>query len=105
LPQIGYDIDTDLSNAVPAERPYPLVLRPGYQPGATGPGRFSLDVAVSYDDGAHWQSAATARGTLVTATIPAAPDGATFATVRITASDAGGNTIEQTITRAWKVIA
>lgn len=105
LPQIGYDIDTDLSNAVPAERPYPLVLRPGYQPGATGPGRFSLDVAVSYDDGAHWQSAATARGTLVTATIPAAPDGATFATVRITARDAGGNTIEQTITRAWKVIA
>ncbi|HEX7745985.1 MAG TPA: S8 family serine peptidase [Micromonosporaceae bacterium] len=104
LPQIGYDVATDLANAVRADRPYPLVLRPGYQPGATGPGRFDVDVAVSYDDGAHWQPAATTGGPVVTATVPAAPAGASFATIRVTARDAAGNAIEQTISRAWKVI-
>lgn len=103
LSQLGYEIDTDLSNTVRADRPYRLVLRPGYQPGATGPGRFTVDVAVSYDDGAHWQDAAIRGDREVTATIPAAPAGAEFATVRVTAVDRDGNRIAQTITRAWRV--
>jgi hypothetical protein len=104
LPQIGYEIATDLTNAVRADRPYPLVLRPGYQPGAKGPGRFTIAVQVSYDDGAHWLPVPTRGSGTVTATVPAAPAGARFATVRITAQDRAGNQIEQTITRAWKVV-
>lgn len=104
LPQLDYAIDADLTNAVRADRPYQLVLRPGYQPGAKGPGRFSVTVAVSYDDGAHWTTVATRdRRGEVTATVPAAPAGAEFATVRVTAQDRDGNRIEQTITRAWRV--
>lgn len=104
LPQVRYDIRTDLSNAVRADRPYPLSLTPGYQPGATGPGRFEVGVWVSYDDGAHWRKV-PARGTgTVTATMPAAPADARFATVRVTASDRAGNRVDQTITRAWKVV-
>ncbi|MEV4754735.1 S8 family serine peptidase [Micromonospora sp. NPDC049559] len=104
LPQLGYEIDTDLANTVRADRPYRLVLRPGYQPGATGPGRFTVDVAVSYDDGRRWVGARVdgARGDAV-ATLPAAPAGAQFATIRVTAQDRDGNRIEQTITRAWRV--
>jgi subtilisin family serine protease len=104
LPQIRYDIRTDLSNAVRADQPYPLTLSPGYQPGATGLGRFDVTVRVSYDDGAHWRKAPV-RGTgTVTATIPAAPTNARFATIRVTATDRAGNRIDQTITRAWKVL-
>ncbi|GAA3746573.1 S8 family serine peptidase [Plantactinospora mayteni] len=103
LPQLGYDVETDLTNTVRADRPYPLVLRPGYQPGATGPGRFTVRVAVSYDDGAHWRDASTRGDREVRATLPAAPAGAEFATLRVTAVDRDGNGVEQTITRAWRV--
>jgi hypothetical protein len=102
LLQLGYDIDTDLTNTVRANLPYRLVLRPGYQPGATGPGRFTVDLAVSYDDGAHWLGAETHGDREVTATVPAAPAGAEFATIRVSARDRDGNRIEQTITRAWR---
>jgi hypothetical protein len=39
----------------------------------------------------------------VTATVPAAPAGAGFASIRVTARDKAGNQIEQTILRAWKI--
>ncbi|MGW4498313.1 S8 family serine peptidase [Micromonospora sp. NPDC004336] len=103
LPQIRYDVRTDLSNTVRADRPYPLTLSPGYQPGATGPGRFETTVWVSYDDGAHWRRVPTRGAGTVTATVPAAPADARFATVRVTATDRAGNRIDQTVTRAWKV--
>jgi len=103
LLQLDYDVETDLTNTVRADRPYPVVLHPGYQPGATGPGRFTVEVAVSYDDGAHWRSASTRGSRDVVATLPAAPAGAEFATLRVTARDRDGNRISQTITRAWRV--
>ncbi|AVT33746.1 peptidase S8/S53 subtilisin kexin sedolisin [Plantactinospora sp. BC1] len=105
LPQLGYDIGTDLGNTVRADRPYRLVLRPGYQPGATGPGRFTVRVAVSYDDGAHWRDVPVRGDREVVATLPAAPAGARFGTVRVSAVDRDGNRIEQTVVRAWRVTA
>jgi hypothetical protein len=103
LLQIGYDINTDLTNTVRADRPYPLVLHPGYQPGAKGGGRIQVQVEVSYDDGKTWRRVSTRGAKDVTAMVPAAPPSATFATIRVTARDSDGNQIEQTITRAWKV--
>jgi subtilisin family serine protease len=103
LLQIGYDIDTDLTNTVRADRPYPLVLHPGYQPGAKARGKIQVDVAISYDDGKHWRGVSARGSKDVTAMVPGAPAGATFATIRVTAHDRDGNQIEQTITRAWKV--
>jgi hypothetical protein len=103
LLQLDYDIATDLTNTVRADRPYPLMLHPGYQPGAAGRGRIQVDVAISYDDGTHWRDVPV-RGTgSLTAQVPEAPPGATFATIRVTAHDGDGNRIEQTITRAWRV--
>jgi hypothetical protein len=103
LLQIGYDIRTDLSNTVVARRPYTMKLDLGYQPGFDRGGRITADVRVSYDDGAHWRAVPTAGGRSVTATLPAAPPGARFATIRVIATDGAGNRIDQTITRAWKV--
>jgi subtilisin family serine protease len=103
LLQVGYDIDADLDNTVRADRPYPLKLNLGYQPGYQRAGKIAVVVRVSYDDGAHWRPAAVTGGRQVTATVPAAPAGATFASVRVTATDTAGNRIDQTITRAWKV--
>ncbi|MEH1128345.1 S8 family serine peptidase [Micromonospora sp. CPCC 206061] len=103
LLQIGYDIRTDLSNTVGARRPYAMKLELGYQPGYQRGGRIAADVRVSYDDGAHWRAVPTTGGRSVTATVPAAPPGAKFATIRVIATDGAGNRIDQTITRAWKV--
>lgn len=100
LIQLAYDIDTDLTNTVRADRAYPLQVRPGYQPGAAGPGGFDLVVQVSYDDGTHWR-VVSLRG--AAASVPPAPVGARFASVRVTARDRAGNRIEQTVIRAWKV--
>ncbi|MFC7549554.1 S8 family serine peptidase [Plantactinospora sp. GCM10030261] len=103
LLQVGYDIDTDLTNTVRADRPYPLRLDPGYQPGATGRGRFAVTVQVSYDDAGTWLPVKVDRGDGFTAIMPAAPAGAEFASVRVSVRDAGGNRLDQTISRAWKV--
>jgi hypothetical protein len=91
------------SNDVPAGTDHELVLVPGYQPDATGPGEFDVDVEVSYDDGSTWLDAPTeADGDEVVATVLGASE-AGFATIRVTATDADGNALEQRIDRAWRV--
>jgi subtilisin family serine protease len=104
LVQVGYQLDTDLYNRVPAGTGYDLVVVPGYQPQADGPGGFTVTVDVSYDDGTTWSEAPveTADGTH-TARVPAAPAHAGFATVRVVATDADGNQLTQLIERAWRV--
>ncbi len=102
--QMGYELATDLRNTVAAAKPYTLVLRPGYQPGATPRGPIAVIAEVSYDDGATWRRMPGRRDAngSYTVTAPAAPrDG--FASIRVTAWDAAGNRLDQTINRAWRV--
>jgi hypothetical protein len=105
LVQVGYQIDTDLHNAVSARHPYQLVLRPGYQPGYSGHGRFDVHAEVSYDDGRHWRAVTAHRGPdgAYVAKFPPAPAGAGFASLRVTASDGAGNSLVQAVTRAWRL--
>lgn len=103
LVQVGYALAADAYNAMPAGVSYPLVLTPAYQPGGSGPGRFTAQVEVSFDDGATWQTAPVQRsGQRLRAEIPAADDPG-FATVRVVVIDADGNRITQQIDRAWKI--
>jgi subtilisin family serine protease len=105
LIQVDYGLDTDAYNAVPADTSYPLWLSPDYQPEAHGPGRFTVQVEVSLDDGATWQPADVERaGNRWRAEMPAA-SGPGFVSVRVSATDADGNRITQQINRAWKVAA
>jgi hypothetical protein len=103
LVQVGYTLDADPYNAMPAGASYPLDLIPGYQPGGSGPGGFTAQVEMSFDDGATWQTAPVQRsGPRLRAEIPAA-DEAGFATVRVVVTDTDGNRITQQIDRAWRI--
>ena len=106
LLQLDYDIDADAYNRVDASSTYPLRIETGYQPGFNGPGGFDVAVEVSYDDGETWLEARSRDvGAAWRASVPAAPAGAEFATVRVIAEDEDGNAIDQRITRAWKILA
>jgi hypothetical protein len=103
---LRYDVGVDLTNAVTAGKSYTATFTPGYQPGYTGPsGPFEVEAWVSHDDGATWQSAGVehTRKDEGAEFRLRAPKNAEFVTLRVKATDAAGNTIDQTITRAWKV--
>ena len=105
LVQLDYDIDADGYNRVDASSTYPLRIETGYSP-AQRAGGFDVAVEVSYDDGETWLEARTRDvGAAWRASVPAAPSGAEFATVRVIAEDEDGNAIDQRITRAWKISA
>jgi hypothetical protein len=64
----------------------------------------TLRVQTSTDDGKTWRTApvrATAAGRF--AAVVTVPDGATYMSVRAQAADSEGNTVQETITRAYKV--
>lgn len=103
LVQMEYDLATDAYNTVPADAPSALRIAPGYQPGADGPAGFSVTTEISYDDGATWEEASVEQqdGAFV-ATVPGGEEGG-YASVRVTATDADGNSLRQQIDRAWGV--
>ncbi len=103
LIQLAYGLDTGLYNEVPAGASYPLELRPSYPAGVEGPGGFTATAEVSFDDGASWRPApVTPSGDgVLRAAVPAAGDG--FASLRVTVTDAAGNTVRQEIDRAWRI--
>ncbi|MDX2968704.1 S8 family serine peptidase [Kribbella solani] len=75
-------------------------LTPGYQPGVRGLAIFRTTAEVSYD-GKTWQKLALRGiGKTVRAQLPAAPSGSA-ASIRVTATDLIGNSISQTIEKAW----
>ncbi|NUT36550.1 MAG: hypothetical protein HOV79_26140, partial [Hamadaea sp.] len=99
LLQLDYAIDTDLRNTIDADRGYALVIRPGHQPGASGPAVVTR-AEVSYDGGVTWLTVTRRHGD--TFSVPGA-SGDGFATLRVSARDRDGNTLDQTIVRAWRV--
>jgi subtilisin family serine protease len=105
LVQVDYGLGTNARNEVPAGSSYALTLDPGYQPQADGPGQFTGQVEVSFDDGTTWQSAPVDReGGRLRAEVPAAT-GPGYVSVRVVVSDADGNQLSQRIDRAWKIAA
>ncbi|MCP2323842.1 subtilisin family serine protease [Hamadaea flava] len=102
LLQAAYSVGTDLRNTVHARHAYPLVIRPGYQPGVTLRGRLDVRVAISSDDGHTWHTLTGRRAAdgTVTLLVPAVEG---FTSVQVTITDQAGNQLDQTITRAWAV--
>ncbi|GAA1595044.1 S8 family serine peptidase [Kribbella hippodromi] len=77
-----------------------LELTPGYQPGVRGLPIFRTTAEISYD-GKTWQKLALRGiGNTVRAQLPAAP-AKSAASIRVTATDLIGNSITQTIEKAW----
>jgi hypothetical protein len=103
LLQLEYAIDTGTDGT--AHRNSVLTLSAVHLPGATGTGTVgAVGLDVSYDDGAHWQNASPAQDRNGTWTVRLdAPAGSSFVSIRATARDSAGNSVDQTVIRAFGV--
>ncbi|BCB79868.1 S8 family serine peptidase [Phytohabitans flavus] len=93
----------DADNAAPAGRRFQLPITVQGQPGAPGGKVKSLTVDVSYDDGKTWQKAQVSRDGGGWVASVRHPDAAGFVSLRASATDAGGNTVTQTVIHAYRL--
>jgi hypothetical protein len=103
LLQLEYAVDTNPDGSTCADPT--LTLSAVHLADATGTGAIgAVTLDVSYDDGAHWQHASLSRakGSGWTARLHT-PNKAHFVSIRATARDAAGNSVNQTVLRAFGV--
>ncbi|WP_157570409.1 S8 family serine peptidase [Microtetraspora malaysiensis] len=89
----------DADNSAPAGRSFTVPLTVQRQAGSAAGEVRDLSVEVSYDDGATWSAAKVHRS----AAILRHPDGEGFVSLRARSTDATGNTVEQTVIRAYRI--
>jgi hypothetical protein len=98
--------EVDLLNQAAAGRVHPLHLRVERQPGSASAAITDLDLEVSFDDGATWRQVPVLRlpfsdQGLALYRHPAA---AGFVSLRARASDSRGNSVDQTMIRAYQAV-
>ncbi|MFB7311865.1 hypothetical protein [Streptomyces sp. NPDC056192] len=106
LLQVDYAVPVDAQNAVDSARRHNVGLTVRMQDGMAAPRGVTLKVEASYDDGKTWSSARTTRhgdGGSFTATVerPSRVHGNAYVTLRVTATDTAGNSVQQTVERAY----
>lgn len=105
LLQVEYNLGLDLLNTAPDHRAYLFTIDIGHQPGVDGPPITSADTWASFDDGATWHRIINLRlgsgKRLVIMPHPKLADTSGAVSLRVSARDAAGNTIDQTIIRAY----
>ncbi|MFI7131486.1 S8 family serine peptidase [Nonomuraea sp. NPDC050153] len=89
----------DTRNTAPSGETYRVPVRVERQQGSTAGEVRDLTVEVSFDDGATWSPAQIREGQ-VTVNHPAAEG---FVSLRAKAADTAGNTVEQTVIRAYRI--
>jgi hypothetical protein len=104
---ITYDLALNSASQAPAGTPMSIAFTVAHQQGEAPPSGVSATVSASFDDGETWtapQPASAGPGAgQFAATIdqPALADTNGFVSLRITARDAAGNSVTQTIIRAY----
>ncbi|GAB2958560.1 S8 family serine peptidase [Micromonospora polyrhachis] len=104
---VDYDIDVDINNRAKADRRFEIGLNVRHPKGLSGPAIRDTKLWVSYDDGTTWQLADVDRKragqfeAIVRHPKLATTNG--FVSLRVQATDADGNTVEQTVTRAYQL--
>ncbi|MFD4647731.1 S8 family serine peptidase [Streptomyces sp. NPDC058441] len=103
LIQLDYGVDTDIHGD--AARRATLTLTASHMPGVTGAGKVDgATLQVSYDDGSHWTPVGLRRTADGTWTVDVkAPKSAEHVSLRATAKDDAGNTVNQTVVRAYSL--
>ncbi|WP_210638315.1 S8 family serine peptidase [Streptomyces sp. GESEQ-13] len=105
LLQVDTEVPADLRNTVGPGRTHTLRLTVRHQDGLAAPRGVRTTVEVSYDDGRHFTEAPVraGKGNTFTATVtrPAGVRGDAAVTLRVTARDASGAAVRQTVTRAY----
>ncbi|MHA5054862.1 S8 family peptidase [Streptomyces sp. SD15] len=100
LIQLDYAVDTDVAGKT--GRHADLTLTASHLSASTGTAAIrTVGLEVSYDDGATWHTARLQHSGNSWRTSLDAPRAARFVTLRATARDAGGNSVDQRITRAF----
>jgi subtilisin family serine protease len=100
LIQLDYQVDTDLAGK--ARRNAELVVTPSHLPGGPSSAAIrTVTVDVSYDDGTTWHKATLTRRGAGWETRLHAPADASYATLRASAHDDQGDSVTQSITRAF----
>ncbi|MGW2934458.1 S8 family serine peptidase [Streptomyces sp. NPDC001156] len=106
LLQLDYAVPVDAQNAVDSDRTHTLGLTVRMQDGLATPRGVTLKVEASYDDGQTWTTARTARHDgdgqfTANVTRPSSVHGDAYVTLRVTATDAAGNSVQQIVNRAY----
>jgi hypothetical protein len=101
-----YDLPLNTGDQAAAGAPFTIRFTVSHQLGEGPPSGVSATVSESFDDGKTWtapQAATAAGGNQFAATIaqPALPATSGFASLRVTATDAAGDSVTQTIVRAY----
>ena len=91
------------TNSAPAGVTFAIPVRIDRQPTSSAGTARTLGVEVSYDDGITWQRALVIRGGQFGVAIVRHPAGVGFVSLRASAADSAGNTLEQTVIRAYRV--
>jgi subtilisin family serine protease len=98
---IRFAPNLDAQNRAPAGRVFALPVRVQHQPGSAARPTRSLEVSVSYDDGRTWtRTLALGVGDERVALLHH-PAGGGYVSLKARATDFAGNTVEQTIVRAY----
>jgi subtilisin family serine protease len=94
----------NLSNAATVGEQVTLRLATSRQVGSSGPPVSAMTVSVSYDDGASWQPATvTTTGNGTFSAEYRHPAAGQFVSLRVSASDGAGGSVEQTLIRAYRL--
>ncbi|MEU9287408.1 S8 family serine peptidase [Streptomyces sp. NPDC048275] len=105
LLQVDYAVAVDAQNAVSRARKHSLGINVRMQDGMAAPHKVTLKVETSYDDGRTWTTATTtarkSNGFTASVVRPARVHGDAYVTLRVTAKDAAGNAVRQTVDRAY----
>jgi hypothetical protein len=93
----------DEHHSAPAGRPFDVPVSVQAQAGSAAGRNRSLSVEVSYDDGVTWTAVKLRRGPGGTTGTLSHPKEKGFVSLRAKATDSAGNTVEQTIIRAYRL--
>ena len=106
LLQVDYRLGKlDLLNRAPGASAYTFTLAIGHQTGVSGPPISSASAWASFDDGATWSQIELSRlddvRWLAVVPQPKSAPSSGAVSLRVAATDAGGNSIDQTVLRAY----
>ncbi|WP_433360739.1 S8 family serine peptidase [Actinoplanes sp. CA-142083] len=99
---IRFSPELDLTGTARAGRPLTLPISLDRQAGATRAATRSLSVEASFDDGKTFKRLVVVRFGEKAVALVQHPRGSGFVSLRAAAADTGGNTVRQTIIRAYK---
>jgi hypothetical protein len=103
---INYDLKLGFHSRAEAGKPFRIAFTVGHQQNEDAPAGLAATVSISYNDGKTWTAphAATRQGSnMFSLTIDQPPldDTSGFVSLRVTAHDCAGNSVVQTIIRAY----